>query len=150
MLKKLDQARIAAREAGVDEGDIGNMGDPSVTFNVLLFLVRMLATAADHAEVDRDRMIQDQTGFTPKEAEEFREVFVYWGVKAVALDAGQEAPEEEKKSATLLGGKDPVMEDSQKLLTQDGMKRIVRSLGLHMSPEDKVNLDDRIAAGPHE
>ena len=35
-------------------GDLPLQGDPSVTFSVLLFLLRMMATAADNREVDRD------------------------------------------------------------------------------------------------
>jgi len=150
MLQKLDVARIATKEAGVDDELIGVMGDPSVTFSVLLFLVRMLATAADHAEVDRDREIQEKTGFSPKEAEEFREIFTFWAVKAGALDAGQEAPQEETRASLMGSGPNGKDDGSQRLLTQDGMRRVVRSLGLTMTPEDKSLLDDRLLAGPHD
>jgi Ca2+-binding EF-hand superfamily protein len=154
MLEKLDVARNMAIQAGVEEELIGVMGDPSVTFNVLLFLVRMLATAADHAEVDRDREIMEKTQFTPKEAEEFREIFFKWAKKASALDSGQDAPDEKGDTKAGLitdksGSNDADVGRTQ-LLTQDGLRRVVRSLGLTMSQQDRKDLDDRIEMGPTE
>jgi len=148
MLLKLDLAKVAAKEAGVDDELLGDMGDPSVTFDVLLFLVRMLAQAADHAAVELDRQIFEQTKFTPKEAEEFREIFNFWSAKATSLDAGQEAPEEVQ--GNLMSTSDDPEASGNSLLTQDGVKRVVRSLNLSMMPSDKHDLDQRLDMGPHD
>lgn len=153
MLKALDVARNDARVAGVEEELLGNMGDPAVTFNVMLFLVRALLTAADHAEVDRDRQIMDKTKFTPKEAEEFREIFSFWAEKAAALDDGKAAPEEAPAGSPGKGLMTPSGGDSSEaprihLLTEDGMKRVVRSLGLIMTPQERHELDEKLKEGP--
>lgn len=148
MLAKLDVARARAKTAGVEEELLGEMGDPSVTFSVLLFLVRMLSTAADQAEVDRDRKITESTHFSLKEAQDFREIFVFWCNKSAALNNAQEAPDvSEKKGA--LGGKDAPDEQARNLLMNpDGCRRVVKSLGLQMSPQDRKELDERLEKGP--
>jgi Ca2+-binding EF-hand superfamily protein len=151
MLDKLDIARQRAKEHGVEEEDIGEWGVAAVTFHVLLFLVRMLQTAADHAEVDRDKMIMEKTHFTPKEAEEFREIFTFWSVKAAALDEGGEAPDQIDSQATGVsggGGNELATQARNQHLTPSGMSRVVRSLGLHMNQQEKREMEDRIEAGP--
>jgi calmodulin len=152
MLEKLDEARIHAREAGVGAELINKMGSPSVKFGELLFLVRMLDTAKDYAEVDRDRDIMEKTGFTPKEAEDFREIFIFWAAKAAALDSGNEAvelpPDVDKSLAMLNSGMDSqAAASSSTNLSKDGLRRVVRSLGLHPSDEEKELLDTKINDG---
>jgi len=148
MLEKLDVAKVRARTAGVEEELIGEDGHPGVTFSVMLFLIRMLHTAADQAEVDRDRKITEHTKFTPKEAQDFREIFVFWVNKADALNNAQEAPDS-KAQGGKLGGKDAPDEQARNLyLSADGCRRVVRSLGLHMTPQDRKDLDERLDKGP--
>jgi len=155
MLEKLDLAREQAREAGVEEFRLGNAGDPKVRFHVLLFLVRMLAKAADSQEVDRDQEIMEKTKFTPKEAEEFREIFSFWAAKSAALDAGNEAPQVQEiaaRSISMLQTPKEAEEEAARnqLMTKDGMRRVVRSLGLQMTPSDSSMLKNRLEMGPED
>jgi len=141
MLEQLDVARSNAIKCGVDKKQLGNMGDPSVTFTTLLFLLRMLHTTADIAEVDATNKMLEQTRFTPKEAEEFRGIFNFWSQTSAALEGGLGSSEE---------AGDLCEENAKKqYLTKDGINRVVRSLGLPgITTQDKRDLDERIAAGP--
>jgi len=158
MLEKLDIARRKARGCGVPDVEVGQMGSPSVTFHVLLFLVRMLHTAADHAEVEKDKSVMAATKFTPKEAEDFREIFTYWVKTSAALDGAPQQPKEATDALALVAsgsvtaGAKAAADVTKNLLslTKDGMIRVVRSLGLNMSPEDKKDLDFKLDHGPFD
>lgn len=158
MLEKLDIARRKARGCGVPDEHIGNMGDASVTFHVLLFLVRMLHTAADFAEVEKDKSVMLATKFTPKEAEDFREIFAYWVKKSAELDGGLNQPTNATDALSLVAsgsataGTKAAAEIKKSLpcLTKDGMMRVVRSLGLNMSQEDRKDLDFKLDHGPFD
>merc|ERR1719238_460020 len=95
----------------------------------------------------------EKTKFTPQEAEEFREIFSYWAVRAAALDAGQEAPKAEKPGSPLAGAtRESKSEDLARnlLLTHDGMVRVIRSLGITMSQTERRELDDKLDQGPFD
>lgn len=156
MLGKMDIARDKARAAGVVEDLVGTNGEPSLTFHSFLFLVRMIHRVADHAEVDRDAMMVQRTGFTQTEITEFHEIFSFWAKKVAKLEADAMLREDEDNdmmemtsSPTLtdLMKKDHAEEGSE-YLSLDGMQRVVRSLGLHMNHDEKKVLIDKIGNLP--
>ena len=96
--------------------------------------------------------------FTPKEAEDFREIFAYWVKKSAELDGGPNQPTDATDALSLVAsgsataGTKAAAEIKKSLpcLTKDGMMCVVRSLGLNMSQEDRKDLDFKLDHGPFD
>jgi len=151
MLAMLDSAREAAQRAGVEESLIGSMGSPAITFHTLLHLVRMMKRADDKKEVDRDNDLMQKLNFAPKEVIEFQDVFEFWAkqpaVHAQTDKKGGQADMENvqpQQHTTKAGAIAKAESDGVTFLTDEGVGRVVRSLGLALTKEQKLQLEDKV------
>mmetsp|Transcript_57813 Transcript_57813/g.163142 ORF Transcript_57813/g.163142 Transcript_57813/m.163142 type:complete len:1165 (+) Transcript_57813:75-3569(+) len=125
LVKKLDVARDLAREAGIK--DVGTPGASNLKFWAFVQLARMLNNEHDRAEEDKMDKLMQELRFTHQEVDQFRQIFRSW--------AGHE--DEEHQAG--LGG------DSNGL-ERDAVRRLVRSLGVSITPENKGKLDQKLAS----
>lgn len=153
MFVKMDIARQKARAAGVEESLVGDDGSPSLKFAPFLFLLRMLQRVSDVSEVDRDAMMEHITKFTQAEITEFREIFAFWAEKVASLEKAHnmvsDKADDGNPALTKLLCKDGVDESIRNLsLSQDGMLRVVRSLGVKPNDDEKRTLLDKLNSLP--
>jgi len=126
LMEKLDIARQLAREAGVE--DVGQDGSPNVKFWSFIQLARMLRTQQDKDEERQLRELQAQLQFTEGEVEDFRQVFRSWV----------------RRSANLEGKGEKRNENAPETLSREMLRRLVRSLGISISPANGEKLDAKI------
>mmetsp|Transcript_62619 Transcript_62619/g.115082 ORF Transcript_62619/g.115082 Transcript_62619/m.115082 type:complete len:992 (-) Transcript_62619:47-3022(-) len=137
VLVQLDKARSAASSVGVD--DVGEEGG-AVSFWVLVQLLRVLYNRDDKRVLDREAHAAEQSRFSTGEIEEFREVFMSWWARDKVF---------EDEAATLVpgasvgGGEEDVGTDVKEL-SKDGMRRLLRSLGMALSADQRQALEGKI------
>jgi len=141
---------------------IGDMGVASITFWPMVHFIRQMVTEEDTVEVDREEAAEKEVKFTPKEVIAFREIFTNWAelsddtslkaalgsAPASAWAADGEGEEEHlnklRTASTMskLGASQAA--DDGKWLSGDGIRRIVRSLGLSLSNESRAALEQKV------
>jgi len=136
MLKQLDQARSAAKYVGVR--DVGEMGSVPVNFWVFVQLLRQLYNRDDKRVLDRETAAAEQSGFSPQEVEEFREIFLSWW-------SHEKSFEEEPTEEELIEMPEP---DSRQI-SKDGMRRLFKSMGIKLSEKDRMELEKHVAEFGH-
>lgn len=164
MLAKLDEARKAARRAGVTEHRIGNMGSPTIKFWPLVHMIRLMSKADDAAEVDREAAACAEVQFAPKEIIGFREVFAYWAQRSddnnsFGIYVSPSLPQQDetkskakaKASTMSLIGKpngDGTEGDNSNVqwLSADGVRRVLRSLGLSLPRKEHETLETKVSS----
>jgi len=127
LMSKLDQARALAREAGVH--DVGPDGSPFIKFWSFVQLARMLRTQTEKEEEAALRDLQVELRFAEGEVEDFRQIFRGWVRKSYELEAKRKRPQSDNVPETL---------------PRDTVKRLVRSLGVSISPANSEKLDGKI------
>jgi len=125
LLQKLDLARAAAREAEVEE-EVTPDGSPTIGFWEFVQLARMLRRQHDRAQEDTMTKLMQELKFSQQEVDQFRQVFKNWSRRDNVFDG-------EPDSAT------------PDVLQRDVVRRLVRSLGVSITPENKGRLDDKLA-----
>jgi Ca2+-binding EF-hand superfamily protein len=150
MLVKLEIAQGHARAAGVEAEAVGpNSGIPTVSFPAMLFLLRMLHSAKDEKEVERDNDIKEKTNFSSKEIADFREVFSFWAIKAAELDGGSGTASKsplKEGGPTELGNEHEEEVARDQFLALSGMYRVVRSLGMILNPQEQSDMANKLEA----
>jgi Ca2+-binding EF-hand superfamily protein len=125
LVQQLKDSRAVAAERGVvDE-------DPSqVSFWVVIQLLRALFRRDDRQTLNKVNRAADQCQFSIAEVDQFREIFHNWFEK----DSLFEDPEVQLENE---------MED-KKELSKASIRRLLRSLGLALTPKDREDLDFKI------
>jgi Ca2+-binding EF-hand superfamily protein len=132
MMEQLDQARDSAKHVGVV--DVGEMGSGPVNFWVFIQLLRVLYNRDDKRVLDRETAAAEQSRFSPQEVEEFREVFLSWW-------AHEKTFEEEPTEEELL---DLAAEPDLKEISKDGMRRLLKSMGVRLTEKDRGELENHV------
>merc|ERR1712176_249719 len=120
LMKTLDVARASTREAGIQQ--CTKDGSSDITFWEFVQLCRILRTKHERAEEQRMAALMADLKFTQTEVDQFREIFHNW--------INRERMVNEASGSCAVDAKGP------DALTQDALKRLVRTLGLSISPED--------------
>lgn len=147
MFRRLDQAWERALVAGVPREELGEGQGPRVTFWVMVHLIRILRLDHDEATAQHTTQALEETSFTQKEADEFREVFDLW-VRRRAERAGGGSPTEGSPSPT--GSSPPtspsrVESSAVGELAVDDVRRVLRSLGLSLNGRQRGELKRYLA-----
>jgi len=116
--KSIEKARANALEAGIE--DVGKGG--SITFMVLLQLLRQLFSAKDQARLDREKDAMTETMFKVGEAKQFMEMFLNWYEKDKAF-------EESSGNAPVDSSEDDKFSDKVKTLHAAAIRRLMATLG---------------------
>merc|ERR1712176_435732 len=120
LMKTLDVARASTREAGIQQ--CTKDGSSDITFWEFVQLCRILRTKHERAEEQRMAALMVVLKFTQTEVDQFREIFLNW--------VNRERRMSEASNSCAVDAKGP------DTLTQDAMRRLIRSLGLSISHED--------------
>lgn len=128
VLEKLDAARLAARKAGVD--DVSAQGGATVRFWEVVQFLRILHDERDRAEEECVSKAAADAKFSWQEVQQFREVFLQFS----------KAPDVSGTNAGQL-----VLLPSH-MLELDGMKGLLKSIGVTMKSSDRECLNQRFAA----
>lgn len=137
VLEQLDKARTSASQVGVE--DVGESGG-SVSFWVMVQLLRVLYNRDDKRVLDREAHAAEQSRFSTAEIEEFREVFMRWWSRDKVF--------EDDVAANMPGGAAPDENEAEpdvKELSKDGMRRLLRSLGMQLTSDQRQDLEKKIA-----
>lgn len=119
--EKMNLARQRAREAGVKE--VGPDGWAGMKFWPFIQLARMLETEKEQAEEQRMSKLMDEIKFSQREVEEFRQVFI-----------------EKKRECA----RDLNMEKEFEGLPRDGVRRLMRQLGVTVKGDRKGEVDNEL------
>jgi len=122
LMDKIDAAREKAREAGIKE--VGEAG--CITFWVFIQLARTLETEKEQEEEARLESLMEQLGFSQREVDDFRHVFL-------------ERKREFGEDLAAEGGPEP------RGLNRDVLRRVIRSLGVAIVGDNKGKLDTKLA-----
>eukprot|EP00747_Dinoflagellata_sp_TGD_P208877 gnl/TRDRNA2_/TRDRNA2_82319_c2_seq1.p1 gnl/TRDRNA2_/TRDRNA2_82319_c2~~gnl/TRDRNA2_/TRDRNA2_82319_c2_seq1.p1 ORF type:complete len:365 (+),score=75.53 gnl/TRDRNA2_/TRDRNA2_82319_c2_seq1:46-1095(+) len=133
MFEKIDAARQRAKEAGVEDVELGTQGAgaPQVMFWTLVQLLRMLRNEDEEREERRENDILAKTRFTPAEADEFREIFIHWSVQS------------SKQAESGTGTAKPAPSGDSTRLSLDGLRCIVHSMGVRFQPTHSTQLQTK-------
>jgi len=136
LMKKLDGARKMAREAHVQ--GVGKDGCAELGFWEFVQLARMLHTQHDKAEEDAMAKLQKELNFTQQEVDEFRRVFK---TQAHRHDDDEDDyyDHHHDHHHHHPGGTEP------EGIPRDQVRRLVRQLGVAITPENRGRLDDKLA-----
>lgn len=115
IMRKLDLAREAARDAGVS--NVGNDGTHQFTFWSFIQLARMEQRDRDIEEEQRLRAAAEELQLSRQEVEQFRHIYRNWIEREIAQAMEAAGPGEEEELPTAEG------------LQYDGLKRLFRSMG---------------------
>jgi len=122
MMKKLDQARAATREAGIT--NVNPDGSTEISFWVFVQLSRLLQTEHDRAHESYMANLTGELRFSGAEVDQFRQIF-------------RRCVQEELNE----GGGDPQAKDS---ISRDAIKRLVVGLGMYINPDNKRKLEAKL------
>jgi len=123
LMGKIDAAREAARDAGIK--DVGEDGSGCITFWVFIQLARTLETEKEEEEQDRLDKVIDDSGFSQKEVDDFRQVFL--------------ARKKEFTEDQMAEGK-----PEPKGLNRQCLRQLVKSLGVKIVGELKEKMDTKL------
>merc|ERR1712232_320160 len=118
-MEEVEMARDAAVSMGVQ--DVGENGNGSIRFWVLVQLLRRLYNRDDKCVLERESKAVEEAKFSVGEVEQFREVF---------MNTVKESNAFESEAAANRGKKIVASKDGPKELSKDGMQRLLCSLGL--------------------
>mmetsp|Transcript_58873 Transcript_58873/g.140442 ORF Transcript_58873/g.140442 Transcript_58873/m.140442 type:complete len:1303 (-) Transcript_58873:313-4221(-) len=125
MLQMLEDSRQSAISTGIPANRCGKPGSPTLTFAVLIHLVRILRNKEEKKEVQIDFDIADETNFTAKEVSEFYTIFRH----SATLEKGTGAFSGFPKA---------------KHVTFEALRRLFPVLGVPMTPQLRAQLDRQI------
>lgn len=123
LLGKLDQARVLAEEAGLENGT--EAGSSDLMFWEFVQLSRILEKERDMAEIETMNKLMAELNFTAQEVDEFRVVF---------HDRTRPKSEEEESGQT-------PKKKGPALLSRDGLRRILRFVGAKITGTNAPELD---------
>merc|ERR1712217_863888 len=137
VLDEIDRARVAATSVGVQ--DAGEPGSGHLSFWVLVQLLRVMFSRDDKRVLDRESRAVEQTRFSLPEVDSFREIFVntFHRDKVFEDEAEQNLP----------GGAQRLpcaAEEEIKEISKDGMRRLLKSMGMKLSVEQRNKLERKI------
>lgn len=123
IMGRLEKARVAAKEAGVEESTPDGSAD--LNFWEFVQLARMIQRHDDAVHEDLMAHLAIELDFTNHEAAEFHDVFLSWagGKKANSDDEDEEVEE--------------VVEEIDKVIHKDESRRLVKTLGVKFTQERK-------------
>lgn len=127
LMNKLDVARSLAREAGCT--DVGPDGSPFLKFWSFIQLARMLRTEKEKEEEAALRALQAELRFSEGEVEDFRQIFRTWVRKSYEIE-GKKPPKKQ--------------ENVPETLSRDMVRRLIRSLGVSVTPLSADQLDKQV------
>jgi len=133
VLTEIDNARDLAAEMGVE--NVGKKGGSPVNFWVMIQMLRVMYRKDDNEKLKRETTAVEETKFSTAEIDSFREIFVSWYEKDKAFEL------EKIRNA---GGKETGEEVETKELTKDCMRRLLQSLGVTVTPEQRKKLERKI------
>eukprot|EP00927_Polykrikos_kofoidii_P072002 TRINITY_DN68176_c0_g1_i1.p1 TRINITY_DN68176_c0_g1~~TRINITY_DN68176_c0_g1_i1.p1 ORF type:complete len:1133 (+),score=206.57 TRINITY_DN68176_c0_g1_i1:80-3478(+) len=130
LLERLDTARQACREAGVE--DTSEDGASEVWFWEFIQLARMLQKQHDEKEVEKLTKLSQELRFKPQEVDQFRQAF---------RDTLQENTETEdaRRQLSPRGNK-----PAPTRLSRDMVRSFLRTLGLRITQELSGKLDEQL------
>jgi len=138
VLAQVDKAREAAAMVGVM--DVGDPGHGTVSFWVLIQLLRVLYNRDDKRVLDREAHAAEQSRFSTHEIEEFREVFLNWWAHEKNFE-----DEEEANAPGQHAHEEPEVDPEVKEISKDGMRRLLRQLGCNLSHDQRVELENKVS-----
>jgi len=133
VLAEIDNARDLAAEMGVE--NVGKKGGSPVNFWVLIQMLRVMFKKDDKEKLERETTAIEESKFVTAEIDSFREIFVSWYEKDKAFEL------EKIRNA---GGKETIEEVETKELSKDCMRRLLQSLGVTVTPEQRKKLEGKI------
>merc|ERR1712232_1310401 len=124
----------AARKAAAERGACDNAapGAP-VNFWVVVQIMREIRKRDDRQTLNKTAKAAAQARFNVQETEQFREVFMNWWEK----DRVFEEHEHEGEPAD-------AEDDDHRELNKASLRRLLRSLGMNLSGDQRVELDHKI------
>lgn len=142
VFRRLDQARERALVSGVPSDDLGESQGPRVHFWVMVHLVRILRLDREEAESQHTSQAMEETSFTQREADEFREVFDLWVSRRVERGGGGSptGAESSNGSCSPSGSSSPSGTPSPGQLAVEDVRRVLRSLGLSLNGRQRGEL----------
>eukprot|EP00929_Paragymnodinium_shiwhaense_P031093 TRINITY_DN17504_c0_g1_i1.p1 TRINITY_DN17504_c0_g1~~TRINITY_DN17504_c0_g1_i1.p1 ORF type:complete len:786 (-),score=234.68 TRINITY_DN17504_c0_g1_i1:359-2716(-) len=132
VLGKIDEAKQQALDIGVT--DVGEGAEISVW--VLLQLLRILLTAQEKLRLEREAEALASTNFTTNEATEFKMIF--------ASCLKNERVYEQESQGMVMGDEDDGDKGGKKIISTDGIRRMLGTLGLKVSGPAGGELQDKM------
>jgi len=123
LVKKIQLACERTKEAGVE--DVGGEGE--IKFWTFIQLCRILETEQETQEEERMEALMRELQFSPREVDEFREVFM---AKTADVQGNAELANQTRKV--------------QPGLPRPDVKRLIRSLGVSLTGENRDKLDAQL------
>lgn len=134
-MARLNLARANSRDAGVE--NVTKDNDKEFGFWEFVQLARILHTLHDRAREQALTKLMDELKFHAKEVNEFHTIFTMWTKKEQSNGKQQRPDEEEEDDA------DEVADPSASI-NRDTVRRVMRSLGMSLTPEKKTMLDAKL------
>lgn len=147
LLGSLEAARRAAREAGVQEDEVGEAGSTCVRFWDLVHLVQGLIRKHEQAVVAREQEALEQTRFSAAEAANFREIFI-----GMIAESNGVPDEGSPPTSPAKAGPRPTLSGllrqftSVSVLPRRSLVRAMCSIGLRLSSRQREELDGQLRA----
>lgn len=135
LVARLNLARANAREAGVEHVTKDN--DKEFGFWEFIQLARILHTLHDRAREQALAKLMEQLKFQAKEVNEFHMVFTMWHKKEQNMSNNKRLEDEEEDDVSKVA-------DPDASINRDTSRRVMRSLGMSMTPEKKTILDVKL------
>jgi Ca2+-binding EF-hand superfamily protein len=136
VLGYVDDARKAAAFVGVE--NVGTPRTGKVNLWVLLQLLRVVYKRDDRRVLDKEARAMEATRFSKAEVDVFREVFQNWCLKE------QRFEDEDSKSKAQQYTRMVVAGGETKELSKEGVRRLLRSMGLKLDNADRRALEGKI------
>merc|ERR1712085_50955 len=116
-------------------GETTHDGGSEIMFWEFVQLCRLLQNEQDLAEEERVARLMEELRFSTSEVEQFRQIF---------HDCAKR--EANMKLAESLGASRSAAQQKQenRALTREGIRRLVRSLGISISPENSILLEHQL------
>eukprot|EP00930_Biecheleria_cincta_P015447 TRINITY_DN12892_c0_g1_i1.p1 TRINITY_DN12892_c0_g1~~TRINITY_DN12892_c0_g1_i1.p1 ORF type:complete len:1178 (+),score=290.17 TRINITY_DN12892_c0_g1_i1:289-3534(+) len=135
LVGRLNLARANARDAGVQ--NVTKDSDKEFGFWEFIQLARILHTLHDRAREQALTKLMDELKFHAKEVNEFHTIFTMW-TKKEQNNGKQKRPEDEEADDT------GEVADPSASVNRDTVRRVMRSLGMSLTPEKKTLLDTKL------
>mmetsp|Transcript_35534 Transcript_35534/g.81397 ORF Transcript_35534/g.81397 Transcript_35534/m.81397 type:complete len:859 (-) Transcript_35534:95-2671(-) len=131
LVELLNKARSRAALNGCPPAECGEMGTGSATFWVVVALIRVLQERDNKEVLEKEVHAAEESRFSVVEVDEFREVFLVACQKEEAMDVvAKKRKTTENKDANTL--------------TKSGLRRLLQSLGIPLTPELNKELYHKI------
>mmetsp|Transcript_33008 Transcript_33008/g.77139 ORF Transcript_33008/g.77139 Transcript_33008/m.77139 type:complete len:863 (+) Transcript_33008:71-2659(+) len=129
LVELLNKARTRASMNGC--ADVGEMGTGSASFYVIVALIRVLQERDNKEVLEKEVLAAEECRFSVVEVDEFREVFLI----ACHKEETMELVSKKRQS---------VDQNGAKTLTKSGLRRLMQSLGIMLTPELNKELYTKI------